>query len=828
MRSVFVVALASVAASCVRLAYAQSCAGVVVGAASQCYALRTSCHYAPTNGTCQTGAPTTCTAYYGDTVGCAAASYGCTVNAQSGLCALTYAGAVDYCAATYTALAACTAGGCYWDAQHAKCYDSLATDNSIYACVTWTTQSACWTHGCNWSTGAGTCGNSTAGTGPVALSSSFVEAVSFNGAAVLANTVNFTVTANYPLVLNVTNPQWNWLRLGDFWSNTAYADNVTNANTATSYGYIPSYCSSHDSVYGDQPAPVNLANYGGVTLAQITTYITTWVNTHQNLDFSDGSNAGNAALALLGHQTAAGKVIQITAAVLSSAPALSITYSWSLQGAMYFCGTADLTQTVTSTSTTFATPVGAVQMQQGFSVPAQVSTTFISTLTTAGSTTVSATSRFIAGETMVTARSAQGACPAGSQSLTVGYELSYGAVYDATTQVGPRSATDIVPGTNCYGDTVTFYRFDGCNKYTCYFYVEITTACEVVTSAGTAFTTCTATPAEAALHPYTVNVYSCPLGQPASVSCVVGDVATSVSSTVAIQVYPSTTVTQTYAVIAGLLSSAQATSSSAFEQLTSTGNTTVDYHNTQLLSNQDLSVLLEMATPTLQAGFNLEINTYSSLFELTPLDAFGNPLAICAGQTISYATLYAYGNNEGLIYVPKDQQLLTPAAPLLPYVQNAIVQSLRGFDGFACAVSTLQAVTTALCGTPANGYMVTLPYNFIIGDASLTSFHTSSSHIAHHIDGHAGHAGGPRRRLQQATVTTVDAVSTNGTVTYAFSIVGASSATSSNNGWRIGSYSYGTSLGIVLGSIFGGIAVVGGGMWFGCRKRWDYTAVHTS
>ena len=88
-----------------------------------------------------------------------------------------------------------------------------------------------------------------------------------------------------------------------------------------------------------------------------------------------------------------------------------------------------------------------------------------------------------------------------------------------------------------------------------------------------------------------------------------------------------------------------ASSSSAFEQLTSTGNTTVDYHNTQLLSNQDLSVLLEMATPTLQAGFNLEINTYSSLFELSASRSWvtvsrheSSTCSICFWSTPSFAT----------------------------------------------------------------------------------------------------------------------------------------------------------------------------------------------
>jgi hypothetical protein len=580
----------------------------------------------------------------------------------------------------------------------------------------------------------------------------FNQSVTYSNAAIAANTVNYTVTVNYPLVLNVNQPQWQWIRLGDGWSTTVYQDSSANANSNT-YGFTPSYCSSHDPTYGDQPAPVNLANYGGVTIAQITTYIQNWIAVNNNLDFSDNSNLGNAALALLGRRVNKGQVILMTGVSLTNG-ILSVTYGWSLQAAVYYCAGAGVTQSITSNNVAIAVPVGAVQMIPGLTAPAQTSTAFVSNIASTGSTSISATSRYVPSLTLATARVAQGSCAAGSAQQTIGYELGYSNVYDTTVQVIPRSAADITVGTNCYGDSVSLYRFDGCNKYTCYAYLEITSQCTALAADGSSFATCAATPAQAAQHPFSATPYSCPLGQPASASCVVADAVTVLSSTVSLTAFPSQSTTVSYAVTAGLLSSAQATSISAFTPLTA-----LDPNNKQLLASQDFTPFIEMTSAAMQNGFDLQVSIGNPAFQITPLNAVGNPLPACNGQTINYTTLYNANHTAGLAYVSKQQQVLTPSAAILPLVAVDILQHTRGFDGFSIPVNTLQSLITSVCGSPANGVSIVIPYRYIIGDASLSSIHTYS------------HSATSRRLLQAMPWAASSATATNGTAVYTFQII---------------------------------------------------------
>jgi len=631
---------------------------------------------------------------------------------------------------------------------------------------------------------------------PVGLSSTF----SYANAGVINNSTRFSVDISWPLTITPSSPVWNWIRFGSNWGTYgAQPDNPTSGTA----GSVPASCSTFGNTAGSTPSAVNMQGY---TNAQAQTYIINWISTNGNLIFNDGSALATIAKQLIGQQVNSNNNVIAMGNVKynSTTGLITATYQGDLLTLVTYCGAAGVSVANTASAEVFSLPVGFTSSNVGASTPTETVTSFTVNVLTTGTSTISATSRFLPSASLTGAEVAQHTCAAGLASLVTNYIVSYAAVYDTTLMVGPRSINDIVvdSASDCYADTVTGYSFLGCNNYQCFYSVQLSTQCYTLSATGTTFTTCAATPAQAAQHPFSVNVYSCPLNQPTSGSCVVGDVSTSVVPSVQISAYPGSSSSQSYDVQAGIIAVPNDTNLANLKvldnQLNGVHNATTDYMNTQLRSTESMTVLLRMSSPAMLAGFNLRIQLNSGFF-VTPLDAFGNVLT--SAPVLTFAQLNA---SNAFVTVPKNLQLYNPSAALLPVVAAQAALGNRGLDGFQIAVATLRSLS------PANGYRVTVPYNYIIGSVSRGGGIIMAPMAAR------PHAA---RKLLQATATDPSAMATNGTQQFSFTIINEGPTGSEFGYWGMSRAGF-----IVLAVLLGIIACcmlfcMGWLISFKCRHR---------
>jgi hypothetical protein len=635
----------------------------------------------------------------------------------------------------------------------------------------------------------------------------FNSTSSFVSAGLLPDTTTLSFVTTFSLDdLSATNPVWHWIHIGDNWSTSQFE----HINSVGQTNYQSGFCSSYADPPGTTPQPVDLQGY---TLDAIKQYIRDSIGATNTLAMSPPYAAPAAyqqiALQLLGAQIGEQPTgLSITNVAIDPFDTVIVTYQSDIRELYNYCALLGMSQTVTATDTIYAIPIQLVSMQPGMTVGATSTVTYLSDIQTSGSLTISATSRFIPSISLLTAQTNQVSCTGTQQRLTSVYELAYSAVYDDTVTVGPRTAADIGIGPNCYDDSVTVFRFDGCMNYQCLYHIEISSSCQSLNSSGTTFTTCSSQPAEATQHPFTVTVYSCPAGQPSSAACVVGDVPTVVTSSVSLLAFPGVTTNNAFSVNGGLLYSPDETLLSNYHVLSSydaygqTSNATTDFDNNQLRNNQSITILEAMSSPTLQQNFDLRI-TFAGL-TIEPLDAFGNPLTTV--PALNYSQIAPY-----LSAISKNQQLLTPSGPLLPLVSYEASLGDHGFDGFSIPVRSLLQLA------PANGYTFNVPYTYIIGYGSAVPVEP--------VRGMAYHS----RHLMQATTSNANGASltTSGTSTFTFQIINDNESDSSDHYWGMTLAMFSLSI-AAIGVACLAFCCGGGALLYKRHKRHQYREVNGS
>lgn len=710
---------------------ADTCSSVLIGDSDSCYAARSACSYDPLTGVCLSGSPTDCTGYYYDNTGCAAASYGCIVSGVSGLCTIDYGASADYCQATYSSVSDCTTAGCYWNPQSSLCWNSIASDGASNPCSTWTSQTICSVHSCNWIQSNFTCGDPIEGSLNNDVSLSYTSNITFSNGLLASGSLNFSVNVSVPLMVDDVNPVWSWIRIGDQWGSSL--DDTSMCSTGLNNRSIP--------------VSVNLGSYG-TTLSAMKTYITDWISATGTMQFDTSPN-GLLAAKLLGSQNTMYTVTYDGVTNL-------ITYHINSNLITLYakCHSYGVTETVTSTDTVFDLPIGIATTSVLVPTYNQNGRTFIIDISTSGTTLITLTSTYYQQASIATAGVNSGSCATGFSNLIVSYYLSYSGVYNTTQMIGPRSGTDIVISpTNCYGDTITSFQFQGCTGYTCYYYIEMTSQCTVLTPDGLAFDSCSVNAAEASVHAFTVDIYSCPINNAASAACVLSSPHTPITSQINIVAFPGQhNAPYVFDVEAGVLPTPTTIDLSQFIVITSG---TTQLNNQQLENNQTVTVLLAMTTPIMQQGFYLYINTGAG-FSITPVDSNGYQLP--SATQITWDLLAPC-----VTYIPKMVQLVNPSAQLLPIVQHeASAQFSHGFDGFAFTSSCFKQLAKA------NGGIVQIPYSYIIGNGANT-FNTNS--VKH-----------SRKLLSTTTGTTSGTLTSNGTAIFTFQITETAVTTGSSSG----------------------------------------------
>lgn len=701
-------------------AHAQQCNNIAFGDYTNCYALRTSCHYDISSSSCLSNAPVNCPQYVTDAIGCSAATFNglpCSINAATGMCMEKNPGTTT-CQKSYTTQASCSTSGCFWDVYLESCWDSLTQVYQSNPCSTWTTYdntgAACTFHNCAYS--AGSCTDIGAVDG---AQNSNAVAVTSN--VVFANPQIIAPTANYsnlnfsfqvvtPLVVSDGSPQWGWLTLGSYTSQTDLT--LPACTTSVNHGAVPQ--------------TFNVTKTYGQSVAASQQAIVSGISSTGSMTFTNATINGTINSLLLGNQTNNGFVTSIST-LSNGAGQYSTVYNVNFPLVQYVATCASTGLSVVTTSQGYQYTIPAVyNMQSPYTGVIQSYDNLYVTISNSGQVSISPTTPYYMTATLGTVAVETANCLPGQYALFMSYFITYSSVYDTTVQIGPRSVSDVYNASpfnntqpNCYGDHITTFQFLGCSNNQCVYYMEFFTACTTLRSDGTSFTTCTTNPSMAGNHNFYVNTFSCPLGNPTSANCTsVNPSSTTLSvvqSNITVSAFSGTTINQQYTVVAGLLPTPTDTNINDVQLLAASNGTAVG-NNNKIYSNNSLVIVIEMATSALQAAFDLRLVT--SGITIQGLDASGNPVA--GNNTLTWNQIAPY-----IQYVTKNQQLNQTGALLLPLVSSQEQQFFNnGFDGFALSAYALRSMLLA------QSYKIVLPYYFIIGTHQYSSAGRKLSQLA--------------------------------------------------------------------------------------------------
>jgi hypothetical protein len=688
---------------------------------TQCYNLRSDCHFDFATNRCVFNSPESCSQFYTDEIGCAQQSAFCsfsttcvnkradcetlvtqnTCNARSdchwdsGTCQV---GATPGSCGTLTDINDCKNDNCWWDyylIDSQQCYNSQGEVSLLYACAHWSNYGApnyaCTSHGCD--AFGNLCKDMTDGSEDVNnpdIDIAFEQDYLFTDYQVIPNTLILTFNVEMPLRLSNSNPEWTSIGIG--WDGHAGVDRSFSTS---------SICNNID--VNDDPELLPTAfEYTG-SLSALKDYYVQHIRTYGNFSF-DLSDPRGVALHKLRGDRVIGPGHIITDVDIPQGE-LYETYSFKadLNLLLQNCSTFGVTRTVFSSSVVYKIPVAV----QSHTVDGIVKTglVFVVTVPTTGTITIGITNRnsFTVSST---ASAISGDCPINQMKERLTYTLTYMNVDDPDIIVGPRNATDIITKHspisnslyNCYGDHVVDVYNQTCADGMCTATIVIESSCRIVTSNGNAFKTCSgALSADRIddmgsdipyptnldrIHSFWLNVYTCPLVRANNDACILTNLAPDhspdfVVSTVSLTVYPQEQDTTTfYDVSAARLvrwadTFDQRIAMSRDTQGVNVSYSGVDLNNQQIARSRGITVIIYDEDETARATTDLHL--LLDEFIVYPLDALGIVSTDGACTSLTWVQI------QSILYKTSKSDLdRCPGCPTVPACDG-----ISGCDGFA-------------------------------------------------------------------------------------------------------------------------------------------------
>lgn len=674
---------------------------------------------------------------------------------------------------TYNDTATCDSNGCFWDQYASKCFVSLNQVDTTYDCSEWTNnpsaEAACQYHGCVWFQGyqmgnngqylppgsplltahGGTCVNTTesgilvtegyvltVNTGDSASSSYNLNGLIWGIPVIDANTYTFHVNVSFPLYISLIQPIQSYITFG--------VDGNGFSSWNQQHGFlIPGQCNDASVLAGNTFGPVPSSVYSG-TVANLYTQFQNWVSVNHNYNFPN-TDWGNALTQALGHVNSTSTNGVSAAYISADGKTVTQTITYDLGLLVQNCGSTGVTLTTAANGIgTYYIPITYAQLSEngGWVIS---STAYDVAFQTTGSVATQATSAFPVSANIAGISTLESCCPAGQQAMIYTMQVEYSHVYATGQVVGPFVPSNVYMNNpndaaypnenswNCYGDNVTDVTLVGCASTVCSWLITVQSDCVPITTDGQAFNNCptgsitTIDPTGASLsgvHDMWITPNVCPSSTYGS-GCfnftnTSPSSADGIYSNLLLDVFPSQTVSASYAVEAGLLPRPQdgdindllvlgvANGPYNGTGIDAAGTTPFDYN---LENSGTLSVLIAMANSVLMDTTPLYI--IPSQVTIQALDFAGNPTA---QAPIAFTSI----ENE-LTYCSKTVRVQNIQCQLLN-----IVQQYTGTDGFAISVP---ALTAAL---PAQGYAITLGYQFILPTSNSNTAQVNQVVAPHH------------------------------------------------------------------------------------------------
>lgn len=714
--------------------------------ASECYNLRDYCRYDIATSTCISGAPPSCDAFKADKVGCQIpatfglaacrfptgatqcynSQYGCSafIKTQCHLRPDCVYNTLDQTCVTgtsvcraYTNSNDCLAANCFYDTYINTCSASRSEVTTRYPCSYWTgfpgASEACQYHGCDYTSsvcqdigsGVGLTDNSTT------ITSEFTSV--WTSAAIAPNTLTMSVSVITPLQVRL---------------NPAFRTYIFIGATLPGFGptVVPSACNNVGELSYKPPSSITTT----LTKEQLTTAFINHVNTKNNYDFNVSTPAGAALFQVFGNITTNTIMPAISTDSLQTSLITYLQFDLSVMYAK--CPGITVTTSITNAKDrTYTVDVTVAQWSSSGGWMFATKTMY-GTVLASGTIGFVGASRYYEAAYLQQQLVSTSYCPARNESaMQWTVRLEFRGVYDPTLSVGPRSLADILKRSplsigvvNCYGDEPISLETLPCVNGVCYTYVTFRSRCRGLPENGQGFNECKyakyddrvldlGNPAATyplnlnKQHSFFMNVWSCPVGNLTSASCLLMVQSAqaypdAVYVEIGTNVYPDQPeVTVSMDVELCLLPTPTSTTSNC-QMLSSYLNRTLingnDLFNAQIQQSKALSPYIQLVSPSLRTSFDLRIINIT----ITPVTA--------AGVTLQNTPVLQWSHIASVsTRVMKNELTTCRSCALLNAVQNN-----PGSDGFSISVADLKSKS------PANGYNIQIAYAYTWPTASQT------------------------------------------------------------------------------------------------------------
>lgn len=639
-----------------------------------------------------------------DCIGYVARTDGCHYDFTTNEC---YAGAATDSCQGLSSSTACANAGCFYDPHITKCLASLSQARFAFSCPYWQNSfflqadtngvrsPACLYHGCAFDSETSTCATiASGGTITNVNSNTYAQNARFVNAAMKPDSLIFTVQLVTDVIQNALQPQWPSIqilspRIGlETWSNEVNAT-----------------CSSFDAQASAGPQ-----SFVGTPVS--APYLTANFNQFQ---FSDPE-----LVKFFGYMSVGSSFL--VKSVVTDGTTITYELEFDLSKVNTECAARGVGFQDTDAGRTYSVPISYVERGVGDAYM-QTSQTFDIAIQTTGQILIATTAPYHQRVFPIEVVYVNSDCGANRARQRITWQLSMLDQFNADEVVGPRSASDItvVPGSNCFGDTVVAFESYGCSPVTasCNFRFATQTRCRTRTEDGQAFNLCSYSDAADriadlgsdiayntnlnGIHSLELNSYVCPTGS-TTVGCVLSNPtadnsASTVTASITRNDFLSTTSTSNpFQAVGGFLPTPTSGPNTfmAMDDLFGDNTTNVNGFDGNLFSYQPLTVLLLLPTAS-QNAIDLRLELTPGNFTIYPVDRQAQRLS--AGQVLDWAmiapnTIYTAKNayDDGNCAVNGNCETM-PACT-----------GIRGCDGFSVPSSILLALS------PANGYQFDLRY----------------------------------------------------------------------------------------------------------------------
>ena len=712
--------------------------------ASTCYLQRSQCHFNWSTSVCQVGAPSTCEAYYTDTVGCAAAP-GCLINTWTNACftppsncttlgqtacgqrsdcrwsgSACLVGAAAGTCGTYTTASACGSASCYWDpyappSSSGACFFNLQEVQLLRGCSFWNgypvsmvsgvaVNAACFDHGCYYDPVLAQCQTAGSGAGIVDVGAQSSTSVQF----ALANPTLGTNSLTFDVDIVVP--------MSQYWQPTHPMLHVFGIGTPPAQGQalMPAV---GNSLWGAQPAlgaglpaASTYADQAGLLAAFITQ-----VNTYNNISFQGLSAPVVSAIQGIIDQCRVEPGYNFLSGASVSGGNLVLHARFDLEQAL--AQVAGVTKVVGATATAYTVPfwLWARQTGNGLTDNVVVAAQWTyPTKDTTGSSIITGNSQnpYFVSRPWVYDNGTN--CPPGQKQRFTQYQLTFTRVFDTTSIVGLRNLSDVsfrppgYPLSNCFSENVTsVVPPTSCTSNQCITTLTTVTACGILTADGNGLNQCANQPAANRIRdmgadlPYPSNLdyqhnffiwpklwsAAAGVGDPGAVAVgtdPAGLVPDEVFNAITLATPPDLVFDTPFTIQGGFLPTAADTTFADAVQTfdTATGVNAVQLRNLQLRFREVLTPVIWLPTEAMRQTFVLTMTP-------TTITALNSAVRMLPGS-ITGAQIAPYE-----VYSPRSVVCSTCA--LLPM---SAAHGWVGFDGTAVPVSDLRALL------PGNGYSI--------------------------------------------------------------------------------------------------------------------------